>query len=396
MKFLSSYLKELKIAARGFYFYVELFVSILVLLVLFMVVKPWPDHHMDEYIYNDIPDQVEKSILQRDLKAGRTVLGEHKKIKLKPESFKLIDKETGKEKTFTFHDKTTLTVPTLSKINSSTGAKKGTVYLMPDRISVLRASNKTGDIGAVISMDKNKNFHYEYINQGYETKKYDHILYILHTYDIETIEKLKAQQTETTIGTLARLDARQTVIPVYVTFACCLMGFFVACSYIFLDKSENVIKAFMVTPGSLTTYLCSKIMVVFTTVFFSASLVTIPIMKGLPNYPLFYLFLLISTFAFSSLGLFISSFYDTMGKAFGVLYFVAILLMLPVIPYYVGSFDPLWIHFLPSWPALECFKGILRGNPDIPFTAVCNIGFLASGILFLYLTQKRFQKTICI
>ena len=394
MKLLNSYRKELKIAARGFYFYVELLVSVLVLLVLMMVIKPWPDGHMDEYIFNDMPEEMEEFILQRDLKAGRTVMGEEKEVKLKPGTFQVISEETGEKETFSFTDKTTIKVPTVSKINSATGAKKGTVYFMPDRVSVLRAANQKGDIGAVITMNQDKKCSYEYINQGYETERYNNVLYVLHTYDIETIENLKAQQNQTSIGTVKRLNTRQNVVPVYVTFACCLMALFVACGYVFLDKSENVIRAFLVTPGSLTTYLLSKSMVVCTTVLFSASIVTLPVMRGLPNYPLFYLFLLIATFAFSALGLFISSFYDSMGKAFGVLYFIVIVLLLPIIPYYAGSFDPLWIHFLPSWSVLTCFREILRGTPSIPFTAACSVGFLLAGILLICLTKRRFRKTL--
>ena len=55
MKLLKSYIKEMKIAGRGFYFYVEILVAVLVLMVLMMVVKPWPDGHKDEYIFNNMP-----------------------------------------------------------------------------------------------------------------------------------------------------------------------------------------------------------------------------------------------------------------------------------------------------------------------------------------------------
>ena len=58
-----------------------------------------------------------------------------------------------------------------------------------------------------------------------------------------------------------------------------------------------------------------------------------------PNYPLFYLLLIISTFAFTALGLFLSSFFDTISKAFGLLYFLMIVLMVPAFSYYIPSFD---------------------------------------------------------
>ena len=51
MKLLSSYIKEMKIAARGFYFYIEVFIAILMLIVLLVVVKENPVSREEEFIY---------------------------------------------------------------------------------------------------------------------------------------------------------------------------------------------------------------------------------------------------------------------------------------------------------------------------------------------------------
>ena len=394
MKLLKSYLKEMKIASRGFYFYVEILVAVLVLMVLMMVVKPWPDGHKDEYIFNDMSKSIEDYMIKRDINAKKVVKGEDAKLKLKPGSFTLYDKETGENKTYDFPEKETITVKTLDKINSKTGKKLGTVYLMPDKDSMLRMANKTGKMGAVITVDDTGNASYEYISQGYETKRFENILYILHTYDVETMDELKSHHEVSEIGTVERLNTREAVVPVYVTFACTLMGFFIVCAYIFLDKNENVIKAFLVTPGTLTTYLLSKILVILTVVFLSASIVVLPVAGMKPNYPLFYLLLLSASFGFCAFGLFVASFYENMGKAFGVLYLIMIALMLPVIPYYVGSFDPLWMHFLPTWPILMSFKSIVEGQCKWSFVLPTILGCLVIGFVFLVLSKKSFRKTI--
>ena len=77
MKWWNAYCKELKIAARGFYFYIELIIAVLVLMVLLMVVKPYPDGHQDEYIFNDMPHAVAEAYIRRDLEAGRIRLHNH-------------------------------------------------------------------------------------------------------------------------------------------------------------------------------------------------------------------------------------------------------------------------------------------------------------------------------
>ena len=394
MKLFKAYKKELKIATRGFYFYIEIAVAVLVLMVLMMVVKEYPDGHQDEYIYYDVPEDHVEYIMRRDLDAGRIVLLEDREIKLKPGSFTLQNLMNGTEEKYTFEKQEKLTVPALAKINQTTGKRKGIVYLMPTRESMLRLAYRTGKTGAVITEDAQGQFHYEYINQGYETERYNNILYILHNFDIEKTEDQKALQTIHKTGTVERLNTRQSVIPVYITFACTLMSFFIICAYIFLDKTENVIKAFLVTPSTITTYLLSKILLILTVVLLSATIVVFPVMGLKPDYLMFYLLLIAATFQFCCFGLFVGSFYDNMNKAFGVLYLIAVILILPMIPYYVGSFDPLWIHFLPTWPIMESFKMICQAQKEILFPIIVTSGCFVSGMIMMKLAEIRFRKTI--
>ena len=102
-----------------------------------------------------------------------------------------------------------------------------------------------------------------------------------------------------------------------------------------------------------------------------------------------------ASFLFTGLGLVIASYFPNMGKAFGSLYLLMILLMLPMIPYYAGSFDPRWIHFLPSYPVLMSFKQILQGQPDRSYVLLTAGGCLAGGIVVLELAVRRFRKTLC-
>lgn len=395
MKWFKAYQKELTIASRGFYFYIELIIAVLVLMVLMMVVKPYPDGHQDEYIFNDMSSAMADAYIQRDLKAGRMVETGEKEVKLKPGTFTLRDMQTGEEKEYTFKDKETITVPTLAKLNNRTGQKKGTVYLMPDELSMLRMADRSGKSGAAIIADEEGRISYRYYIQGYEPDRVSNCLYVLHTFDIEEVEAQMDLQNERIIGTVPRLNTRQAVIPVYVTFACCLMGIFIVCAYIFLDKKEDMIRALLVTPGTLLQYLTGKILLILTVCLISSSLVVFPVMGLQPSYHLFYPLLLLSTFAFTCLGLVVASFFPNMGKAFGTLYLLIILLMLPAIPYYAGSFDPQWIHWIPSFPVLESFKQIMQGQPELSYILWTCAGCLGAGILLLLTAIRRFRKTLC-
>lgn len=395
VKWWKAYCKELKIASRGFYFYIELIVALLVLMVLMMVVKPWPDGHQDEYLYNDMPQEVMDWYIDRDLNAGRIQESGEKEIKLKPGSFTLRNCQTGEETFYEFKETEVLTVPTYQKINSRTGRIGGLIYIMPDEISMLRVADKEGKVGATITVDDKGNVSYRYYNQGYETQQVKNSMYVLHTFDVEEVEAQMKLQNEITIGTVPRLNTRQAVVPVYVTLACCLMGIFIVCAYVFLDKQENVIKAFLVTPGTLHQYLTGKILLILTVNLISATLVTLPVMGLQPRYGLFYLLLIAASFLFTCLGLVAASFFPNMGKAFGSLYLLMIILMLPMLPYYAGSFDPKWIHYLPSYPVLMSFKQILQGQPEISYVLLTAGGCLLGGVGLQELAVLRFRRTIC-
>jgi len=184
-------------------------------------------------------------------------------------------------------------------------------------------------------------------------------------------------------------------VPLFVVFLGSLMGYFIVMSYIFYDKAEGVIRAFAVTPSAMWKYLITKIFVILTTVVVSSSLITIPVMGGQPNYLLFYIFLIITTFAMASLGLLVTSFFDTIGKAFGVMYAIMVALMIPAFSYYIPSFDPVWLRFLPTYPMLQGFKDILL-NGDAGYVLTYSLVFLAGGLALFALADIRFKKTLTV
>jgi len=184
-------------------------------------------------------------------------------------------------------------------------------------------------------------------------------------------------------------------VPVFLVFAGSLMGFFIVLAYIFYDKAEGVIRAFAVTPSSMWKYLISKVFVLLTIVIVSSSIITIPVMGGQPNYLLFYIFLIITTFAMASLGLLVASFFDSISKSFGAMYAIMIALMIPAFSYYIPSFDPLWLRFFPSYPMLQGFKEILlRG--DTGYVLTYSLIFLAGGLVLFVLANIRFKKTLTV
>lgn len=394
MKLINSYSKEMKIAARGFYFYIEIIIAIIVLLVLLYAVDENPTTSKKEFLYNDMPEEALNEMLDKDIEEGRARLLESTEWVLKPAAFALTNQDTGEVVDYDFEEEKTISTLTIAKLNGSTGKVKATAYILNTEEDMIRLAHQEKQIGITTTLGEDGRLYFQYVNQGYETDRYKDLLYVIHNEDFETLNQEVDKQVVETLGVTDRLNARQNVLPMILTFMGSLMGVFIVAAYIFLDKAEGVIKAQAVSPSSIITYLLSKTMVICTTVVVSSTIITIPVMGAGPNYPLLYLFLVVSTFAFAALGLLIASCFRTMNKSFGVLYAVMIILMLPAFSYFIPSFDPVWLRFFPTYPVLQAYKDILLGLGDYGYVWMYTGIFAAAGVLILLLANNRFKKTL--
>lgn len=395
MKLLSSYFKEMKIAFRGFYFYIELFMAVLLLVLLLVAVSDKSVSKAKEFLYYDMPQQIEKVIIQQEIDKGALKLIDPVEFKLKALEFEVTNEETGKKIPYNFKKKI-ISLTAYEKYDLETGKLNTTVFITDNEKDLIRLAYQEKKLGASVVINNYGETSYKYYLQGYETEKFVDLIYILHNESPGVLEEAVKSQTVTKLGEIQTLTTRENLVPLIVVFMGSLMGFFIVMAYIFLDKSEGVIRAFAVTPSSVVTYLLSKTLVIMTTVAVSSSIITIPILGAQPNYPLFYLLLLISTFAFASLGLLIASFFDTISKSFGILYFLMIALMIPAFSYLIPSFDPVWLRFFPTYPLLQSMKEIFMVTTDVGYVLIYSGVFLAGGILLFVLANIRFKKTLTV
>ena len=395
MKLLSNYLKEIKIAARGFYFYIEIAMAVILVGILLFFVSETSTSSSKQFIYNDMPQKIVEYQQDKSIKDGEARLANPTEFKLKPAKFEITNQETGETTAYVFDDAKIIELETMEMLDSATGELEETVYYVETEEDMLRLAYGESEIGVTAVMNARGKVSYQYYLQGYETDRLKSLLYISHSKSPSVINAKKDRQVVRTLGVTETLNNRENLVPVFVVFMGSLMGFFIVVAYIFYDKAEGVIRAFAVTPSAMWKYLISKIFVILTAVVVSSSIITIPVMGGQPNYLLFYIFLLITTFAIASLGLFVASFFDTIAKAFGVIYGIMIALMIPAFSYYIPSFDPLWLRFFPTYPMLQGFKDILL-NGDAGYVLTYSLVFLVGGLALFVLADIRFKKTLTV
>ena len=369
MKLLSSFKKELILASRGFYFYVELIFALVILAVLLFAIPENFSSTSTEYLYFNLPQEGKEIftniILENDLDS-------------KSETVEI--EADGK----TFDAKLIVT-------------DEEEIYIVDSEEAVRTLAYSEKVIGAVIELDDNNQPYYKYYLQGYESTRLKNLISILFNESTDVLEeRIENQEVRPLSTDYEPLNDRENTLPPLIAFSGSLMGMFIMASYIFLDKKEGVIKAYAVTASPVWQYLMSKIFVILLTSVVSGLIIIMPIMGFRINYGLFLLLLMTTGFFASALGLLIASFYNDLTKAFGVIYLLLIILMVPSIAYFIPGWEPFWIKIIPSYPLLQGFKEIILPNGDNVYPLMASAGFMAVGIILFAVTNIRFKKTLSV
>ena len=369
MKLWYSFTKELMLASRSFYFYIEIVMAGIFLFLLLFAIPENFDGRQDEYLYYDVPDSAWEYFEDELLSADEDGLVETVEIELDGEII----------------------------LGSLYQADTSNFYVIDDQELAIALADKERTFAGVVHMDELGEISYTYYMQGYETER------LLNTYAVfhnEEMEVLKDAFQTVDVRALHEdqvlLSDRENVVPSFLTFNGSLMGMFILAAYIFLDKKEGVIKAYAVTTSPVWHYLLSKVGVVTVTSLVTSLIITVPVMGGQPNYPAMFVFLLTTGFAASALGLVLASFYDDLIQAFGVIFVFIIGMMLPNIAYFIPTWDPAWMQYIPSYTILEGFKEILLPGGDITYVLFASFGFFTAGLLLFLFANSRFKKTLTI
>lgn len=272
------------------------------------------------------------------------------------------------------------------------------VTVLTNRSEIENAMKKDrSSVGAVIKKSEEK-FVYEMVLQGYENESMKNL--IKAGIEGEILAQIPGFTSEISVRTLEnnseKLSDRVNLIPIYLTMNVGMMGLFIIAAYIFLDKEEGVIRAYAVAPVEVWQYLASKMMIMLMMGLITSFITVLAIVGFNVNY-LYLLGLIVAFNTFgSALGLFISSFFNTMVKAMGVMYVFIMVMMLPAISYLMPSFNPIWIKLFPSYPMMFSLRELLFENGDQRYILM-QIGiYLVLGLLLFIAANHQFKKTLTV
>ena len=240
-------------------------------------------------------------------------------------------------------------------------------------------------------------YRFELVLQGYESENMRQL--IKSTIEGEFLRELPGYVSQSSVTTLeensVRLSDRKNILPIYLTMNVALMGLFIIAAYIFLDKQEGLIKAYSVTPVYIWQYLASKMMIMLLMGLVTSTVTMLALAGADMNYPLFWLIIISFNLFGSALGLLIASFFDTMVKAMGAMYVGIVVLMLPSVSYFLPSFSPVWIRWMPSYSMLYAFRDLLLGQNTGYVLTQAGL-FLVLGFALFAAANLRFKKSLTV
>ena len=366
MKLLSTIKKELILATRSFYFYIEILFALILLAILLFVIPEHAHTAQDEYIYLDMPSQAADAVL----------------------NLMLADDVDGQA------EQVTLTIDGISYQTTLVGKESENLYLFASAEAVQTLSDSQRNIGLIVSISDDGQLHYKYYLQGYETQRLKNLLSVLHNVDSDLLEqRFDAQPVRMLLTSAKTLNDRENAIPPMLAFNSSLMGMFIMAAYVFLDKKEGVINAYAVSASSVWRYLASKITVILLSGVVTTAVVLLPVVGLHINYGLVLALQLTSGFFAAVVGLLIASFYKDIANAFGAIFAVMIFMMIPSFSYFLPSWSPFWVQIIPSYPLIQGFQEILL-NSSATYVLLVSTGFLLVGVALFYITNTRFKKAL--
>ena len=372
MKLWHSFLKELKISSKGFYFYVEIIMALILLVVIMFVIPENFEGKSKEYLHLNLPQAVQDVYLENFKELDSDGIIEDIIIKSKGEEYNSLYIETDEQNIYIIND-------------------------FDDFYTIVE--NERPSAAVSISLDLLSSQYptpikYDYYTQGYESDRLLNLFRILHAESQEeilvTYDQIKVELLVKDVGTLSD---RQNMLPVFLTFNGSLMGMFIISSYIYLDKNEGIIKAYAVTASKVRTYLLSKVGVLLVVSILTSLMLIVPVMGFKINYGMFLILLITSAFFASALGLLIASFFRGMIESFGVIYLVMMIMILPNIAYFISSWQPAFITWIPTYPLIQGFKEILI-HGDYSYVLMVSAGFLLAGVLLFEYAHLRYKKNL--
>jgi len=240
-------------------------------------------------------------------------------------------------------------------------------------------------IGLLIELDKGKP-NFEIMFQGYENEQSKNAL-ILSLESMMNINNLSNPDIETVVlrspMDKENIPFNKGFVPLMILNEPVMLGFIFLATLIFMEKDEDTIRAYMVSPGGIAEYLWSKVVLIIVLGLISTVIITIFTVGLRVNWLMLIVITIAGSLFSSTVAMFVASFFENISKAMIWVIGISILLTAPMISYFVPSFAPRLVTIIPTYSLMFAIREAIfpSGNNTIFYESIV-ILITISAVLF--------------
>jgi ABC-type Na+ efflux pump permease subunit len=281
----------------------------------------------------------------------------------------------------------------LMLLQSSEGSKR-----LDSKSQVLELMKEDKDTVGVVVREITGKPAIEIVMQGYENQQSRNALALslsmaleIQDIDFSNIENVTLQAAKQ-----PEIALNKSFVPLIILNEPVMLGFIFLATLIFMEKEENTIKAYLVSPLRVSEYLLSKIIVMVVLGLISTILITVFTVGVNINWIMLLAIVIAGSTFGATAAMFIAGFFDNLSKAMIWIISISLVFTIPMVAYFVPSFSPWFITVLPTYDLMFAIREAIYpvGNPQIFYQSFMTL-IVISGVLYLMcivLYQKSMLK----
>jgi len=227
----------------------------------------------------------------------------------------------------------------------------------------------------------------EIVLQGYENQQSRNALALslsaaidAQNIDYSNIENVTLQAVEQ-----PEIPLNKSFVPLMILNEPVMLGFIFLATLIFMEKEENTIRAYLVSPVRIWEYLLSKIIIMAALALISTILITVFTVGIHVNWIMLLAIVTAGSVFGAASAMFIAVFFDNLSKAMIWIISISLIFTIPMAAYFIPSFSPWFITILPTYDLMFAIREAIypAGNPQIFYQSFITLTIINAALYIM-------------
>ena len=240
---------------------------------------------------------------------------------------------------------------------------------MDSKLQVIEFMQKDKNTIGVVVKEAAGRPNIEIVLQGYENQQSRNALALslAAAIDTESVDYNNIENVTLQAAGQQKIPLNKSFVPLMILNEPVMLGFIFLATLIFMEKEEDTIKAYLVSPVRVGEYLLSKIIVMVALALISTVLITVFTVGININWSMLLAIVTAGSVFGAAAAMFIAGFFDNLSKAMIWILSVSLTFTIPMVAYFVPSFSPWFISVLPTYGLMFAIREAIfpSGNPQI-------------------------------